>query len=454
MQTEEQKAIELQIDLQVREERAYRERLAAQGVDIEEDTRRNRSSADQTPGRINSYGSVEPTESPVSDGSGPSPSALHLSTSPRLAPPIGAEEEYERRWYQAQQQQGEQALLGSDAASPQMATAEWQGEHQGRSGDGDGRAWESELEDLMLMEAIRLSLNSAGDVGATHGGDMLGERVTQLAAQVERSIREQTLQSPDPAAIEQINNSSATEGFPEPMILPPAIPMQPTRAATDAPVSAGEYDEAFPTDNSSTDGRISPHARREAWGDDGSGRSPPTRSSSLGNAQIERVSASRNMEEVHALDSHAGEGSSRTSAASLDSPMVVAQQAQDVTQQAEEEPEGVDDASPVSDSHLTDFDSQLQLALALSLSMANEDGAEYASAAPTSADPADPADPTIGSEVVESTDDGLHEESAESPGAMPHVVTSPDERIDNDEDVTDADMESREMPADVAHDSS
>lgn len=167
-QAEEQKAIELQIECQVRQERAYRERLNAQGVDIEEEES-HRSEAE---GRASSPQAEEPAPSPVPNFS-----------SPRLAPPIGEERDYARRWYQAQQQQGELALRGSAAASPQFSSSDW---HMGRSGDGgwgEDHRWEADLDDLMLMEAIRLSLDS-GNASANGGSAAMGERVTQLAAQV------------------------------------------------------------------------------------------------------------------------------------------------------------------------------------------------------------------------------------------------------------------------------
>jgi len=399
VQAEEQKAIELQIALQVREERAYRERLAAQGVDLEEDARRNeraRSSADLSTSAPSASGAA--MGSPASHASA---SPCHQSSSPRLAPPIGAEEGYERRWYQAQQQQGEMALMGSHAASPQIQNVEWHGSHS-----DEGRGWESELDDLMLMEAIRLSLNSGGagaPVGAASG---MEDRVTQLAEQVELSIRQQTRAAEAaPAPANPGHSRDTSPGMPAPMALPPAaVPM---RTSGGALLSGGSQpsaaDEAY--DSPQSEDRSSSAPRREAWPDDAA-PAPAGEPASV-------------REDVLLISEGSEEGrSSRTSSGSR---------------------EEARDASPQSESQLSDFESQLQLALALSLSMTPDEADAPSAAAEARAEAAE--------ETAESGETSI---PATSPETSDDELDTPQETEEEAEEVAHGEEEAAEAPAEEA----
>ena len=105
--------------------------------------------------------------------------APSLRLSPQLSPSAGRDSpaaddfqlDYDRRWALAQQVLESQASLGTAAATASDAVAF---DEQtlasaaaalqrggGDDSDGGGAAWEAELDELMLMEAIRLSLAEA-----------------------------------------------------------------------------------------------------------------------------------------------------------------------------------------------------------------------------------------------------------------------------------------------------
>ena len=275
IQQEEQKAIELQIEQQVREEQAYRDRLASRGVVASpEGSRTNSASTLPTPVAspqlVASAGGMSaspnatsiPVMIPSTSGSesggtypscsasptadlgsfGPSPSGLQPSP-PRLVAPIvvagssQGDEGYDVRWLEAQQAQHQQARDGSHTASPPTAPnfAELRGHWSPPPPEPANGSFEAELEDLMLMEAIRLSMldqqpaaSDAASSSAPANADAAGDsdaaaaqpdgpaRLTaQLAAQVEHSIRRQAGRE---------DGDDVGSGGVEPFQLPPSMP--------------------------------------------------------------------------------------------------------------------------------------------------------------------------------------------------------------------------------------
>jgi len=335
--TEEQRVIELQIGSTIRQERAYLDKLAAQGISVATgaDGRTLQCSSIPVsplgPTPLQSREPLSPmtplamlTIPGASEGFGASAGESLASTpphrgdatsfehSPRLVPAIDlcSDEagDYDRRWVLAQQAQDEEAVMGSSSASAspplvrpppchtQLASARAaaaapapprgpvprprplarapRSSHQLRpspcaqtsidavamqqaaglraaaqahlaasGGSSDGRSWETELDELMLMEAIRQSLadgaSSAGPsvtpmASPVSGAAPPASAAEGLAAQMESSIRAQLAQ--------RARGTPDLLVLPEPMVPPAALVEEEPGVAegSEEPVSAEE----------------------------------------------------------------------------------------------------------------------------------------------------------------------------------------------------------------------
>jgi hypothetical protein len=300
LQAEEQRVIELQIDKQNRDERAYLDRLSSQGIEAPRpsggDSGPSQSATSPIPiplggGSRGASLSASPDASPRATLSDsllasvrppprvpPPPhsqSRIHLAAlcntpsslatmerygwqpafslpstpstppassplacaQPRLATPLDTsaeDEEYNRRWSQAVEAQRRMALEGSASASPpigpQISHAEASAHlRRPHPGSHDSDTWQADLEELMLLEAIRQSLSDQqGGSGGGVGGDddglspgMADVITSQLAAQIEQSIVRSSASSRGRGSGGDDGGSSS--GAPEPMALPPSL---------------------------------------------------------------------------------------------------------------------------------------------------------------------------------------------------------------------------------------
>lgn len=386
IQQEEQKAIELQIEQQVREEKAYRERLASRGVVASPEGSLSNSASTlptpiaspqllASPGGMTASpnatsipvlipsasgsesGGTYPScsASPTTDhGSfGPSPAGLQPSP-PRLVAPIvvagstQGDDGYDVRWLEAQQAQHRQALDGSHTASPPTAPnfAELR-EHWSPAAlpEPVDRSFEAELEDLMLMEAIRLSMLDQQQPAAS---DAAATEPPQAADSL-----------PDPEAAVG-GESDARRGLGASL-----------SAAADVAVTSGDALGDPPL------------APREAWSE-----SPEVADSGEPAAEAQPPDESGGTAMPGAPDA----GDLPASGTTVPAP----------APQADEESDGSDgsDGTPPPSSSPGAYESDLQLALALSLSMR---AASPAAASPTSTPPVD-APATAGPAAVPAAD--------------------------------------------------
>jgi len=189
LQEEEQRAIEAQIGTRNREEKAYLDRLAERGMMLPPGLLSG-SDAQPIPGaqRISSPAADAAIHTSIHtavgrDGSrgaslgatppGESPFTSFTASPMRLATSIHDEDdETQTRWLEAQRRAAEQAMRGSHTASPPTVPLldrhrasehlrAQQARRESRESAGAGEAadsWQDELEELMLLEAIRQSL--------------------------------------------------------------------------------------------------------------------------------------------------------------------------------------------------------------------------------------------------------------------------------------------------------
>jgi len=261
LQAEEQRVIEHQIEARNREEKAYLDRLSERGIAPPQGLA-NGMGAGSSSGALPIPGADESREGSRGASLDPSVGASPLSSSPyesfsaspRLAPPVNeADDDYNRRWLEAQQMANEQAMRGSASASPptlpeldaRSASAHLRTAQAFRESAEAGEAWQAELEELMLLEAIRQSLHEQPGGGGEEeeeddddedpgsgggsGGVQAAALAAQLAAQVESSIRAASgggggggsADSGGRAGRPPPPPAGATAGRPEPMFIPP-----------------------------------------------------------------------------------------------------------------------------------------------------------------------------------------------------------------------------------------